>query len=455
MPQFDPRTAPTRYAPTLLGALAVTLSAVMGAGVASALQKEPGSAEEVPTLVSIKALEPQAIAEAQVRPGLSEPTAVPMKILPGETFEAAVRRTGVTPEEAKTVVQTLARAYDTVNIKAGLAFQAVVAHPRGRGGPVQLIGLSMQTGPASTLTLSRTFDGALRLRELEEQTRQETTVAHGSMDSSLYVAALNAGADARTVAQAANLFAAKLDFSRDIQPGDEFRLVFNRKVTESGRTVETGDLLYAEIGAKGQKIRFYRYDDGKGTPDFFDETGKSIRSLLLRTPIDGARISSRFGARKHPILGYTRMHQGIDFAAGTGTPIVAAGDGVVVFKGRNSGYGNFIKIRHQSGWETSYAHMSRFANRIENGSRVSQGQVIGYVGSTGLATGPHLHYEVSHNGVRVNPTGARVPQGSVLSGRDLAAFQSQKAAIDKVIAEAVVREPAPQQLAQLALRPAL
>ena len=455
MPQFDPRMAPTRYAPALLGGTCVALSAIVGAAVAALLHHpNPAQAPEVPSVAKMQALEPAAIAEAQMRPGLSEPKAVPVKILPGETFESAVRRTGVAADEARTVVQTLARAYDTVNIKAGLAFQAVVAHPReGRGGPVHLVGLSMQTGPASTLTLSRTFDGALRLRELEEKVREETTVAQGRMEGSLYESALKAGADSRMVSQAAKLFAAKLDFSRDIQPDDQFRLVFDRKVTESGKTVETGELLYAEIGAKGQTTRFYRFDSKSGPAEFFDETGKNIRGFLLRFPIDGARITSRFGARRHPILGYTRMHQGIDFGAGSGTPILSAGAGVVSFSGRAGGYGNQVRVRHQGGWETSYSHMSRFAKGLKKGQRVAQGQLIGYVGTTGLSTGPHLHYEIALNGRKQNPIGAKIPQGNILSGAELAAFKAQKARIDAILADA--SKASPQQMASLALRPAV
>jgi murein DD-endopeptidase MepM/ murein hydrolase activator NlpD len=456
MPQFDPRLAPTRYAPALIGGAAVAFSAIVGAGVATFLHGGPTAAPEVPSVAKMQALEPAAIAEAQLRPGLAEPKAVPVKILPGETFEAAVRRTGVAADEARLIVQALARGFDTVNIKAGLAFQAVVAHPRGgRSGPAQLIGLSMQTGPASTLTLSRTFDGALRLRELEEKVREETTVAQGTMEGSLYESALKAGADSRMVSQAAKLFAAKLDFSRDIKADDQFRMVFDRKVTESGKTVATGDLLYAEIGAKGQTTRFYRFDSKSGPSEFFDEAGKNIRGFLLRTPVDGARITSKFGARKHPILGYTRMHQGIDFGAGSGTPILSAGAGVVSFEGRAGGYGNQVRVKHQGGWETSYSHMSRFAKGVKRGDRVAQGQVIGYVGSTGLATGPHLHYEISMNGRKTNPIGAKVPQGNILSGSELAAFKAQKAHIDTVLAQAAKREDAPQQLASLSLRPAV
>ena len=456
MPQFDPRTAPTRFAPALLGGASVALSAIVGASVAAFLHGgSPVSAPEAPSVAKMQALEPAAIAEAQMRPGLAEPKAVPVKILPGETFEAAVRRTGVAADEARTIVQTLASTFDTVNIKAGLAFQAVVAHPReGRGGPVHLVGLSMQTGPASTLTLSRTFDGALRLRELEEKVREETTVAQGKMEGSLYESALKAGADSRMVSQAAKLFAAKLDFSRDIKADDQFRMVFDRKVTESGKTVETGELLYAEIGAKGQTTRFYRFDSKSGPSEFFDEAGKNIRGFLLRTPVDGARITSKYGARKHPILGYTRMHQGIDFGAGTGTPILSAGQGVISFVGRAGGYGNQVRVKHPGGWETSYSHMSRFG-KLKKGQSVAQGQLIGYVGSTGLATGPHLHYEISLGGKKQNPIGAKIPQGNILAGQELAAFKAQKAHIDTILAQAAKRQDAPQQLASLSLRPAV
>jgi murein DD-endopeptidase MepM/ murein hydrolase activator NlpD len=375
---------------------------------------------------------------------------MPMKIQSGETFEAAVRRTGVAPEEARTIVKTLAQAFDTVHIKAGLAFQAIIAHPRGRGGPAQLVGLSMQTGPASTLTLSRTFDGALRLRELEEKVSDETTVAEGTMNGSLYESAVKAGADARLVAEAVKLFSHKLDFSRDIKPGDSFTMVFDRKVTETGRTVETGQLLYAEIGAKGQTSKFYRFDNG-GQSDFFDELGRNIKGFLLKTPVDAVRISSGFGMRLHPILGYTRMHPGIDFAAPKGTPVYAAGDGVVVEKRWASGYGNWLMIKHQGGWATGYGHLSAYAAGLHTGEHVHQGEVVAYVGSTGLSTGPHLHYEIIEGGKKIDPRAAKVPQGTILGGRQLVAFNAQKHHIDSLIAQAEQQHD--QRLAALSLRP--
>jgi len=444
MPEFDPRHAPVRPAPYLIGGAVVLAAAV---GVFGVISSPPKAVRHAPSAVDLRALEHQAFTEVQGRAGLAAPQTLPIKVLPGETLEQAVARTGVRAEEARSVVKTLAQAFDTVNIKAGLAFKAVIAAPRERSGPVQLIGLSMQTGPATAITLSRTFDGALRLRELEETVTDETAVAQGKMEGSLYEAALKAGADSRTISEAVKLFSKKLDFARDIQPDDEFKLVFDRKVTEAGRTVETGDLLYAEVGAKGQTTRFYRFERN-GKAEFFDEFGKNIAGFLLRTPVDAARVTSGFGARRHPVLGYTRMHQGIDFGAPTGTPVYAAGDGVVEQVRRAGGYGNWLQIRHSDGWSTGYAHLSRYAGGLRVGQRVSQGQVVAYVGTTGMSTGAHLHYEVIKSGHKIDPKGAKVPQGTVLAGRELDSFRAQKAQIETVIAKASTKD-ASQQMAKL------
>ena len=275
----------------------------------------------------VAALEARAFASAGAPAGMSQPEAVPVQVRPGETFEQAVARTGVGADEARDVVRTLASAYDVVNIRAGLRFDTAISRPRVGRGDARLIGLTMRTGPATQLTVSRSFDGALRLRELEENVTQETTVASGEIHGSLYQSAAQLGANSRIVAQAVQLFAHKLDFARDIKAGDDFTLVFDRTVTDSGRTVETGDLLYAEV--KGTV--FYRFQpEGATQAQYFDAEGKNIRGFLLRTPIDGARISSNYGVRRHPISGYRRMHQGTDFAAPSGTPVFSAADGVVV-----------------------------------------------------------------------------------------------------------------------------
>jgi len=428
MPEFDPRKRKRRVAPAILGGTVAVLSLVLGWQVAARFQT-PEPTALAPEAVA--ALQHAAFTQAEAQPGYARPQNVPLEVRRGETLESAVLRAGVAPDEARQAVDALGGAMDTVNIKAGLAIEAAVARPRAEDGPARLIGLSLRSGPATAITLSRSFDGALRLRSLEEKVTDETTVADGQIQGSLYESAARLGATPTIIAQVSKLFAHKLDFQRDIQPGDDFRLIFDRKVTETGRTIETGDLEYAELHG----VKFFRFERQGGDVEYFDEQGKNIRGFLLRTPVDGARLTSSFGKRRHPILGYMRAHQGVDFGAGAGTPILAAGDGVVVRSGRWGGYGNWLQIRHQGGWDTGYAHISRYARGVRPGVRVRQGQVVAYVGSTGLATGPHLHYEVWQRGRRVNPVGAKAPQGTVLGGAELARFKAEKARVERLLAE--------------------
>ncbi|HEX2817518.1 MAG TPA: M23 family metallopeptidase [Phenylobacterium sp.] len=437
MRQFDLRRISIRATPRLLTATASVAVLSLGATFALTHRAPKAPAPIDPAVVS--ALQHAAFTQAEAQPGFSRPETVPVKLQRGETLEGAVRRAGVGPAEAQLVVAMLSKTMDTVHLKAGLLIQAAVARPRAASssvgsGEARLIGLSLRTGPASAITISRSFDGALRLRELDEKLRDETAVADGAITGSLYESAEHIGATPQITAEVVKLFAHKLDFQRDIQPGDAFRLVFDRKVTEAGRTVEAGDLQYAELHG----VKFYRFARGSDV-EYFDEFGKNIKGFLLRTPVDGAHITSLFGMRKHPILGYTRAHQGIDFGAGTGTPILAAGDGVVAQAGPWGGYGNWLRIRHNAGWDTGYGHISRFANGIHPGVHVHQGQVVAYVGSTGLATGPHLHYEIWQNGQRVNPIGAKVPQGTVLAGPELTRFKDQKAHIDGLLGASAPR----------------
>ena len=430
MQQFDPRHPPVRYAPRLLlcaaGFTALALSWRLTV-------REPVTVGEHMADRPVAAASHRTTAmRGALRPAFDHPEQVVMKVAPGETFKQSLVRLGLAPIEAEQAVHTLSAAFDTVNIKAGLAFEAAVARPLDRRGPARLIGLSMRTGPATAISLSRTFDGALQLRQTEEKVREETTVAQGRMADSLYASAIAAGATPELTAQVVKLFSHKLDFSRDIHPDDAFRLVFDREATLAGRTVQTGELLYAEIGAKGLVTRFYRFKPpGAAEPQYFDEAGKNIRGFLLRTPLDGARITSGFGMRLHPILGFTRMHTGIDFAAPIGTPVFAAGDGVVKEARWTGGYGRWLQIQHNGGWATGYGHLSGWA--VKAGQRVHQGQVVAYVGSTGRSTGPHLHYEVILGGRKINPTGAKVPQGTILAGRELAAFRTEKAKVDALL----------------------
>ena len=423
-----PRRGRNRLVGPIVGCLVAAVALAIGWKTAEHHLKPGGQIAQAPLRQASAAV----VATQPPKPAFSAPETVPVKVLPGETFAEAVQRAGVAPDEARRAVAALAEAMDTVNIKAGMAFEAAVARATDQGRHAQLVSLSVQPSPAHALTLSRSFDGALSLKQMQEKILDDTVAANGQIEGSLYESAQKLGATPTITAQVVKLFSHKLDFQRDIQPGDDFRLVFDRKVTESGKTVEVGELRYAELHG----VRFYRFErDGSG-PEFFDENGKNIKGFLLRTPVDGARITSKFGMRRHPVLGYTRAHQGIDFGAGTGTPILAAGDGVIVESGRKGGYGNWLRIRHSGGWDTGYGHISRYAKGVRRGVRVRQGQVVAYVGSTGLATGPHLHYEIFQRNRRVNPLSAKVPQGTVLAGRELNRFKAEKARIDGLLAAA-------------------
>ena len=415
------RDLSVRHGPKVLGAAGMVLALALGWTAAAHFAGPRMAAAPAGSVAA-----PQAAAVPAPAP---QPVTVPVRVLPGETLAAAVERAGLPREEAQAAVTALADAMDIAHIKAGLAFEAAILRPAGPHEAARLISLSLQDGPARALSLSRTFDGALKLKALEEKIRDDTVAADGRIEGSLYESALKLGATPTITAQVVKLFAHKLDFPRDIQPGDEFKLVFDRRITESGKTVQVGDLEYAELHG----VKFYRFERPREDVEYFDEFGKNIKGFRLRTPVDGARITSTFGLRRHPILGYTRAHQGIDFGAGQGTPILAAGDGVVVEAGRKGGYGNWLRIHHQGVWDTGYGHISRFAKGVRPGAHVRQGQVVAYVGATGLATGPHLHYEIWQRGQRVNPLSAKVPQGVVLAGRELKRFNAEKARIDGLL----------------------
>ena len=418
-----------RIAPHALTAVAAISVALLAGRV-----YQPAKAEEAPplTAIQIATLEAQAFAAAGTPAGLTSPEAVPVQIRKGETFEQAVRRTGIAPEEASAVAATLSNAMDVSSMRAGQKFETAISKPRGGRGDARLIGLTMRTGPATQLTVSRSFDGALRLRALEEKVTHETVVLKGKVEGSLSRTARREGAPAGIARTAGRLFSHKFDMDRDIRSDDEFTYVFDRTVTENGRTIGSGDLMYAQL--KG--VTFYRFKpEGAKEAQYFDSTGKNTRSAFMRTPLErGFRISSSFGFRRHPIAGFRKMHQGIDFAAGMGTPVVAPADGVVVEARRWGGYGNWLRIRHPNGLETGYGHLSRYASGVRAGQRVRQGQVVAYVGSTGASTGPHLHYEIWRGGQRINPAGVKTQEGTVLAGADLAAFRAEKSRIDRIIA---------------------
>ena len=248
--------------------------------------------------------------------------------------------------------------------------------------------------------------------------------------NSLYSSAINLGIKPNIIIEFARLYGFQVDFQRDVWKNDSFQIVYEEFVNESKKIVDTGEIIFANLNLQDTDLQLYRFEYEKNKIDYFDENGKSIRKTLMKTPINGARLSSSYGKRKHPILGYTKMHLGTDFAAPTGTPIMASGDGKVIKAGWCGGGGNCVKLKHNSTYQTVYAHMSKFGRGIKKGARVKQGQIIGYVGSTGLSTGPHLHYEVIENGRKINSQKLKLPSGKILKGNERKKFEVSKIKID-------------------------
>lgn len=305
------------------------------------------------------------------------------------------------------------------------------------------------TGGALKLNFSKTkdifvwqdFDKNYISKMFLRPTRSENTLIKGIIKSSLYLSAIKSGMPENTLLEMINLLGFSVDFQREIRVGDTFEIMFNKEIDVlKNSLIQTKPIDFVSINLSGTKLSFYKYHDEYGLPQYYDENGKSSKRTIMKTPINGAKLTSRYGKRKHPVLGYTKLHRGIDFAAPAGTPIFAAGDGIVEKAGWNGSYGRYIRIRHTGTYKTAYAHLSGIHKRIKIGSRISQGKIIGYVGSSGRSTGAHLHYEVLRNDKQVNPMNIKLPAGKNLNKKYLSAFKqrikqvlNQKLVLEKMV----------------------
>jgi murein DD-endopeptidase MepM/ murein hydrolase activator NlpD len=345
------------------------------------------------------------------------------QIRPGDNLAAILDRNGVPATESAAALQSLRDLYNPRALQVG---QAVVL--RYRGG--QFDGLALRASVDRDVAVARDRDGSYRSTAIDRRLTPHLVRADGMIGTSLVRAGIAAGVPTEIMLQLIKIFSYDVDFQRDIQPGDSFSVAYEELRDEDGNLARTEPLLYAGLTLSGKTLALYRFDEPNGPSDYYTPQGASVKKALLRTPIDGAHLTSGFGMRDHPILGFTTMHRGVDFGAPTGTPIEAAGDGVIEKIGPNSGYGNYVRLRHTDIYETAYGHMSRFAAGLHVGSHVRQGDVIGYVGQTGLATGPHLHYEVLVKNVQVNPISVKFPTGNQLAGADLKLFLRHEAELD-------------------------
>ena len=273
----------------------------------------------------------------------------------------------------------------------------------------------------------RVYENILKLYKKE-------VVINNKIENNLYSAAVEAGIEPNIIIEFARIYGFEIDFQRDLRKGDTFEIYYERFEDGKGKVRDTGKIIYASMNVNNRDISLYGYEE-KNDIGYYDVSGKSIVKSLMKTPINGARLSSAFGMRKHPILGFTRLHAGTDFAAPAGTPIMASGSGIITRARWCGGGGNCVKIKHNSTYETVYAHMKSFAKGIREGKRVSQGQIIGYVGSTGLSTGPHLHYEVHVNKKKVNSQKLKLPSGKILKGDARKDFELKRIKIDLKLAE--------------------
>ncbi len=345
----------------------------------------------------------------------------------GDTLASVLGKAKIPSQQAHAAIKALSAVYNPRRLQIGQQI-ALTLNPDDSGQT--LVGLELSSSFDRYAGITLYPDGDYRSFVTPKDLTKTTVASSGVISSSLFADGMQAGIPAATMANFLRLFSFDIDFERDVQPNDRFEVVFERYRDRDGNVVHTGNLLYAGFTVGGKERGYYRYSDGNGDDAYYNPKGQGIRKALLKTPVDGARRSSGFGMRRHPVLGYTKMHTGVDFAAARGTPIRAAGDGVLTFAGRKGSYGNYIAIRHNGNYATAYAHMHKFARGMRSGKRVKQGQVIGYVGTTGRSTGPHLHYEVMLNGKRLNPSKLRLPSGKSLKGPEFKRFKQQIAVID-------------------------
>ncbi|MBE6443580.1 MAG: M23 family peptidase [Alphaproteobacteria bacterium] len=349
----------------------------------------------------------------------------------GDTLISLLTRLGASREVANDIYYSLKEHYDPRDLKAGQKLKVNLAID-SQTEELANVNYLMIEPNAGERIITALKNGAFETYVEKDEFIDEINSISGEIDGNLSNVMNRKGVPMRVISNFINIFSYSVDFKRDLQKGDSFEIVYESQVTPDGTLVKSGNILYAGLVLRNQKIALYRFKDSKGNVDYYSAKGQALKKTLDRKPLAArnAHISSPFGKRYHPVLKKHKIHWGVDYAAPSGTPIYAGGDGVVQVAKYNGSYGYYIKIRHNSEFSTAYGHMSRFAKGIRPGVRVTQGQVIAYVGSTGRSTGPHLHYEVIQNGRRVNPRTIKAATGENLSGNNLAKFKKLVAKID-------------------------
>ena len=346
---------------------------------------------------------------------------------PGDTYENIIKKLKISNDEKKIILDTILSEKSlkilSINQKFFFKFDNLDKN--------KVIEFIVETDKKNEIVFKRIIDKNIFVsKKIKKNFTKKLVYKETIITNSLYNSAINLGIKPNIIIEFARLYGFQVDFQRDVWKDDSFQIIYEEFADENNKIVDTGEIIFANLNLQNIDLQLYKFEYEKGKIDYFDENGKSIRKTLMKTPINGARLSSSYGKRKHPILGYTKMHTGTDFAAPTGTPIMASGDGKITKAGWCGGGGNCVKIKHNSIYQTVYAHMSKFGRGIKKGVRVKQGQIIGYVGSTGMSTGPHLHYEVIENGKKINSQKLKLPSGKILKGNDRKKFEVSKIKID-------------------------
>ena len=352
----------------------------------------------------------------------------------GDTYESIINNLDIPDIEKKIFLNTVTKNKN-INI---LKLNQKIFFKIDRKDNTRIINFVIEIDKKKNILFERNENDKTYISKIiEKNLIKRITFKEGVIKNSLYNAALKIGVQPNTIIEFARLYGFQVDFQRDIWKNDSFQIIYEEFKSEDGSTIEIGNIIYANLNVQNTDLKLYKFEY-EDKIDYFDENGKSIRKTLMKTPINGARLSSSFGKRKHPILGFTKMHTGTDFAAPKGTPIMASGDGIVIKSSWCGGGGNCVKIKHNSTYSTVYAHMWKFAKGIRKGVRVKQGQIIGYVGSTGKSTGPHLHYEVIENGRKINSQTLKLPSGKILKGKVRKKFEMAKIKIDVIKSELIL-----------------
>ncbi len=348
-----------------------------------------------------------------------------------DSIEGILKKFNIRDSDIKSV-STKLKQKKLSNIYSGRELSLIIKKlPNGTNGVVNIL---FPISNTNSVEVRKRNDDFI-VKENILQLYKKESVVKSTITNNLYSSAINSGIEPNIIIEFARIFGFEVDFQRDIRKGDWFEIFYEKFHDDNNKVRDTGKIIYASMFVNGEEINLYNFKYKNDDEEYFDIKGKSITKSLMKTPINGARLSSSFGMRKHPILGYNKMHRGTDFAAPTGTPIMASGSGTVTRARWCGGGGNCVKIKHNSTYETIYAHMKSFAKGIKEGKKVKQGQIIGYVGSTGMSTGPHLHYEVIVNGKKVNSQKLKLPSGKILKGDARKEFEIERIKIDLRLSE--------------------